>query len=145
MKKLIAIIFAVSAIFTSCEMHDSENGNLDGYWYLTRVDTIATGGVNEYRGQRIFWSFQGTLLQMNRIDIDCYYMASFSHKGNELVVENPYLYDRNNGGYYIADDTMSEIMPFGLNSINESFTLKTLDDHNMVLDNGKLRLCFERY
>lgn len=145
MKKFLSIIVAVSAILTSCEVHDSDNENLDGYWYLTRVDTIATGGVNEYRGQRVFWSFQGSLLQMNRVEIDCYYMASFSHKGNELVVEHPYLYDRNNGGYYIADETMYEIKPFGLNSIKESFTLKTLDDHNMVLDNGKFRLCFERY
>ena len=30
---------------TSCEIETSENGDLDGYWHLEQVDTLATGGV----------------------------------------------------------------------------------------------------
>lgn len=32
-----------SALLNSCEVDSSDNGDLDGFWHLESVDTLATG------------------------------------------------------------------------------------------------------
>ena len=47
MKKIIGILFFAVLVFTlsSCEIETSQNGDLDGFWHLEQVDTLATGGT----------------------------------------------------------------------------------------------------
>lgn len=46
MKKIIgALSLAVMMLtLSSCEVETSQNGDLDGFWHLEQVDTLATGG-----------------------------------------------------------------------------------------------------
>ena len=41
---------ALSMLFTACgiDFEGSDNGKLDGFWHLEKVDTLATGGVTDY-------------------------------------------------------------------------------------------------
>ena len=38
---------ALAAGMQSCEIETSHNGDLDGFWHLTGVDTLATGGKRD--------------------------------------------------------------------------------------------------
>ena len=42
MRKLL-YIFIVLMMFAACDIHTSDNGDLDGYWQLRSVDTLSTG------------------------------------------------------------------------------------------------------
>ena len=46
-KALSAI--AISMLLTACgiDFEGSDNGKLDGFWHLEKVDTLATGGVTD--------------------------------------------------------------------------------------------------
>ena len=54
-----------SALLNSCEVDSSDNGDLDGFWHLESVDTLATGGRCDYSNQRVFWGVQHKLLTVN--------------------------------------------------------------------------------
>ena len=62
----IALFTAVMAL-TSCgmEIETSGNGDLDGFWNLTQVDSTATGVTADVHEQRLFWSVQHKLLQLS--------------------------------------------------------------------------------
>lgn len=44
MRKLLYIFF-VLLMFAACDIHTSDNGDLDGYWQLRSVDTLSTGAL----------------------------------------------------------------------------------------------------
>ena len=48
MKKLLYIFIFTLAV-AACEIHTSENGDLDGYWQLHKVDTLANGSSCDMR------------------------------------------------------------------------------------------------
>ena len=61
MRKLLYIFF-VLLMFAACDIHTSDNGDLDGYWQLRSVDTLSTGGTCDMRDSMRFWSFQANIL-----------------------------------------------------------------------------------
>ena len=67
MKKIIGILFFAVLVFTlsSCEIETSQNGDLDGFWHLEQVDTLATGGTCSFADKRIFWGCQRYIVQVN--------------------------------------------------------------------------------
>ncbi len=66
MKKIIGILFFAVMVFSlsSCEIETSQNGDLDGFWHLEQVDTLATGGTCSFADKRIFWGCQYKLIQV---------------------------------------------------------------------------------
>ena len=55
---IAAIIGALLMSLTSCEIETSDNGKLDGFWHLERVDTLATGKSVDYTNKLVFWGVQ---------------------------------------------------------------------------------------
>ena len=49
----IAVVMIV-LVLASCSMETSHNGALDGYWKLTTIDTLSTGGINNLKKASIF-------------------------------------------------------------------------------------------
>lgn len=39
---------------SSCTLESSDNGDLDGYWHLESIDTLATGKTGDYSNRRFF-------------------------------------------------------------------------------------------
>lgn len=145
MKKIISIILS-GLLLVACETTSSDNGVLDGMWYLTRVDTLSNGQTADYRSQRIFWSFQGSLAQFNCSDgSGQFYMSHFSSTGSNLILKDIFLYDRVNGDSMIDSNSLHEVQAFGINSLNESFAIEKLNNAAMVLKDDTLRLTFEKY
>ena len=64
MKKLFFVFALILAGLTACGewVDTSRNGKLDGLWQMTRVDTLATGGILETTANRVYYAVQGLSL-----------------------------------------------------------------------------------
>ena len=146
MKKLLYLLFLPMLLLTSCDMESSDNGELDAMWYLVKVDSVKSGATRDYRDKRIMWSFQGSLLQMNKTErFITYYMAYFKKENGYLKLSAPFLFDRVNGDAILTEDRLNEVRRFGINSLEENFRIETLNSSQMILKDDVLRLTFERY
>lgn len=134
---------AVAVALGACTIETSGNGDLDGFWHLVRVDTIATGGVKDLSAERIFWSIQGPLLDVR--DADGRYQECISHferQGDSLFIKEFYINDRE-GGDIIVDSQM-QLAPFGINSLKEHFYIMDLSGSHLALESATLHLSFEK-
>ena len=159
-KKIIYLtgLTIITIMLNSCELEKSGNGKLDGFWHLERIDTIgwqdsqsASSGsaavsstVNDLSRARIFWAFQHQLLELSEHDgnyATC--LCRFSYSGSSLVVNEPYRFDRDNGDEPLTDAEL--LKPFGVNNIEEHFTVERLTGSKMILSTDFLRLTFTKF
>lgn len=145
MKKIFATFFIISALFaiSSCSLETSDNGDLDGFWHLTRVDTIATGNACDMSGERVFWSVQMNLLNVTDYRTSSYgYLLRFINENSTLRVYDPYTHDRPNGDVKVEDP--AQLAPLGINSLDETFNIESLSSKRMILSTNELRLSFTK-
>lgn len=138
------VVSAVAAfVFASCELDTSSNGDLDGMWRLAQVDTLATSGVNRMEGEKKYWMFQYSLLQLeDKAGNAGSVLLRFEHNGNALRLYDSYAYDREEGDKPLDDPSV--MAPYGVNALDETFTIEALDGRRMVLSNEELRLSFRK-
>lgn len=146
MRILLMPIFALFLIctFASCEIESSDNGALDGFWHLERVDTLATGGSSNLSDSLLFWSVQMRILNLsdksNRYPaVNC----RFSHYSDTLRVYSPYFDNRMNGDPAVTDP--ASLTPYGMDVLDETFLVERLTGSRMVLKSDVLRLVFKRF
>lgn len=134
---------AVTSILCACDLETSDNGDLDGMWHLVRVDTLSTSGVKQMDGEKIYWSFQYKLLQVDdKTGARNSALLRFEHVGGTLRLHTPYVYDRTNGDSPLTD--VSLIAPFGINALENNFTVERLNGSNMIINDNYLRLYFKK-
>lgn len=148
MKKLhiyiIGCLSAVSAIFASCHLETSGAGDYDGMWHLTRVDTIATGGVLDLSKEKIFWSFQFNLMEADdKSGAHQSILMRYVKDNGTLILGQPYAYDRDNGDQPLSENTL--LKPFGINNTEEHFTVVKLKGGSMELQSDILKLSFKKF
>ena len=96
--KYLSILFAFMFCLSACELETSHNGKLDGWWLLTAVDTLQTGGHANVEAQQCTWAFQGRLLELRDVPGQCGdYLLSFAQHGDDLLLSHPYLSARDSG------------------------------------------------
>lgn len=142
MKKIL-YIFSTLLLFFSCDLETSNNGDLDGFWHLERVDTLSTSGSLDLSQETLFWAFQKDLLQL-RGDEQEFYLR-FNHHDNHLDLSDPHLKDREKDDPAISSSTMYLILPYGINEVQEYFQVVTLNGDDMVLRNQDLQLWFRKF
>ncbi|MCR4601980.1 MAG: lipocalin-like domain-containing protein [Prevotella sp.] len=148
MKRISSIIFAAAAVLAmSCELHTSDNGELDGFWQLVQTDTLTNGRSEDVRPKRIFWSVQADLLRMQDLHDDFSMYPSiyyyFELKDQTLRVYHPVV-DRRE----ISDSLVTSVETvrfYGLNHLDETFKVLQLGDEKMTLENERLRMYFRKY
>ena len=91
------LIISVISLMTACHMESSENGHLDGFWHLVRVDTLTTEGkivgTSDLSQDYFFWAFQFQLLSVrNTQKSPEEYFLRFQRQGDELVLSHPFQY-----------------------------------------------------
>ncbi len=139
----MAVSAIVAVMMASCELETSGNGDLDGMWRLAQVDTLATSGVDRMEGEKKYWMFQYKLLQLeDKAGTTGSVLLRFEHKDGTLRVYEPYIYDRENGDRPLDDPAL--MAPYGVNALDETFTMEALGGGKMVLSNDKLRLSFRK-
>lgn len=143
MKRILLALLLLVPLFASCDIETSDNGDLDGYWQLARVDTI-DGGSCDMVAARIFWAIQVNLLQVSdRNYLLDSYLLRFDQNDKQLRVYDPYLSDRDNGDQPVTNPEV--LRPFGIQSLDEEFRIDLMDGDRLVLSSSLLRLRFNRY
>lgn len=145
--KRIAYILTLSVILVSCELETSGNKELDGYWQMSQVDTLSTGGVADTREALVYWGVQGKLLQIRFSENGKFLgeglLFRFNRDNGMLTLSSPILHH-----LYETDEPISDVellKPFGIFNLEEVFSIEELNDDVMVLASDTLRLHFRRY
>ena len=138
--KYLSILFALVFYLSACELETSHNGKLDGWWLLTAVDTLQTGGHANVEAQQCTWAFQGRLLELRDVPGQRGdYLLSFAQHGDDLLLSHPYLSARDSG-----DIAVQTLHPYGIQALSEQFSIITIDRRRMVLTSASLRLYFRK-
>ena len=146
MRKLLFIL-TLCILVVSCELETSGNKELDGYWQMSQVDTLSTGGVADTREALVFWGVQGKLLQIRFSESGSFLgeglLFRFNKDDKNLTLMSPVIHH-----LYEADEPIDDVevlKPFGIFHLEEVFDIESLDDNEMVLTNDSLRLYFRKY
>ena len=147
MKKIVSIALAslVMSVMISCNMFEtSDNGDLDGFWHIVKIDTLSTGGTLDLSKKYLFWSVQHNLLITD--DKEGFYqkyLFRFNHAGDSLTLFEPYEYSRDSGGDVpLKNDSV--LTAYGINSLAEAYYVEYLSGSKMVLRSKMLRVCFKK-
>ena len=143
---LVIIIASIisAATITSCDIEIDSNGALDGYWHLTSVDTLKTGGTRDMTNNKIFWSVQKNLLGARDLQNgNGEIIFRFKHTGDSLLLSNPFLVDRDKGDTKITNT--DNLCPLGINEISDSFLVEKLQGEKMILKSKVVRLNFLKF
>lgn len=141
-KKIHIIILSVISIltfaFSSCKLYTSDNGDLDGSWHLLSINEEAVSHPD------LYWNFQGHLLEIRDKSTDCgAFILRFSHEGNQLILSQPYIYDRTNGDKPLED--AAYLQPFGIDNLKETFEVISLNHSRMTLKSATKTLTFRKF
>lgn len=141
------LIISVISLMTACHMESSENGHLDGFWHLVRVDTLTTegiiGGTSDLHQDYFFWAFQFQLLSVrNTQKSPEEYFLRFQRQGDELVLSHPFQYVLQ--GKDAPVENIDLLRPFGINDQEERFRIVHLSSRRMTLKNHFLVLTMQK-
>lgn len=137
------LIALTICMYASCTLETSGNGDLDGYWHLVSVDTLATKSTKSTADLRLFWSIQSTLIDMR--DADGAYSECIMHfdvSDDSLKIRDEYLFNRIAGDIKI--DSIGYLQPYGVNELNERFKIIHLSSDDLKLESSTLKLNFEK-
>lgn len=141
---LLPLVFAaLLPLLGGCEVRVSNNGDLDGFWHMEKVDTIATGGTLDLSQERRFWAFQVNLMTVSNLQMGSTYVMYFDHSGGTLRAYNMHYNNRTEGDPPLEEVT--EVNQFGLNALDETFQVESLSGSRMVLATDRLRLHFRKF
>ena len=144
MRKLL-YIFTMLLMLAACDIHTSNNGDLDGYWQLRSVDTLSSGMSCDMRDSMLFWSFQGNLLHVrdNKEEkLDKVFMR-FTLSDKVMTLTNPIIDLRDSSDLVLTDTTF--LGHYGIHDMPETLKVVTLNSSTMILENRVLRLNFRKY
>lgn len=142
------LIISVISLMTACHMESSENGHLDGFWHLVRVDTLSTDtlsivGTSDLSQDYFFWAFQFQLLSVrNTQKSPEEYFLRFQRQGDELVLSQPFQYVLQ--GKDAPVENIDLLRPFGINDQEERFRIVHLSSRRMTLKNNFLVLTMQK-
>lgn len=143
----VAVMAVMAGSSVSCTLETSDNDNLDGFWHLERVDTLATGGVCDLSEELRFWAVQRHLINIvdrgNTSNGGYFgYLSHFSHEGDRMRLYDMYVNDRMVGD--IKMETAEPLNVFGINALEENFRVEQLSSSRMQLSTDVLRLHFRK-
>lgn len=149
------LIGATALALSACTIESSDNGDLDGFWHLEQVDTLATGGSLDLSQSRVFWGVQHKLISCASIRPDNdnsfrgYYFR-FEQTSDSLILHSPYKNNWHqdkgeNGGDLPATAVNDSIRGYGINQLREPFYKERLKGGKMTLRSQTLRLHFTKF
>ena len=141
----LIVLGCVLLSLVACDWETSDNGELDGFWQMTDVDTLATGGHENVKEKALTWSFQGRILEVREATHKGtpIYIFKFSHEGNVLKAFSPYLNDRDKEDPLVED--VKDIELYGFSALSEQFNVLKLTGSKMILQSATLKLTFRKY
>lgn len=147
----IPIIIAIVAtmLFGSCTIETSDNGKLDGFWHLTKIEFMNTGETLDYSQKYRYWGVSFDLIRLQDLPENeaGIFFLRFDYNGNTLRVYEP----RSGASGASAGETVDTLltsplplMEYGISSLDETFTIEKLNSSSMILSTNSYRLKFKR-
>lgn len=144
LSRLLTAAMVVLTTLVGCTFEHSDNGDLDGYWQLTTVDTLHSGHTTDMLPKSIFWAVQMRLLEVRDLGNDApNILFRMNYQANTLTLSDPVVDWRDRSDLKLTNPDM--LQPYAINSLNPTFTILQLDGTHMVLQDQHLRLHFRRY
>lgn len=140
-------MIAAGLLLTACELEVSDNGDLDGLWQLTAIDSVASGVSVDMHESGEYWAVQMHLLEVrNSKGQHGGQYFRFTLADGYLTLRTPYL-DASGQTDTTRVVDVKPLRRFGISSIDERFRVLRLDGGKMVLLNGEeaIRLSFRKY
>ncbi len=144
--KVFLLTLIVVIPIVSCTIEHVSNGDLDGFWHVEQIDTLATGGTLDLRDEVRFWAFQAKLLHLQGASNSFY--CRFSHEGSYLIVYEPHLDHRPTSNDDEGDPLVTDAVllhPYGLQTLADTFYVERLSSSQMVLTTPQHRLHFVKF
>ena len=138
------------ATLASCQMETSANGDLDGFWHLEQVDTLATSHSADYSNLKVYWGIEHNLVSVSNHDMihnwRGYYFR-FKQQGDSLVLSSPYSnrWHQQQGGDIPLTQLTDTLRYCGFTALEEHFFKEKLNSENMILRNKTVRLRFTKF
>lgn len=143
MKKIVACLFSL-LLLSSCELHTSDNGLLDGWWQLTQIDTLVTNGSAPMKESKLFWAVQGRMLEMQDLKlVSPNVIFRFSLNDDTLRLWNPICDKRDISDSLVTD--VETLRPYGVLHLADTFRVEVLTSDKLLLHNRAYRLHFRAY
>ena len=143
---LVFLLPVLALLFSSCSLEtDNDAGDLEGMWHLVRIEESVTNTHIDVSNEVIFWSFQAKLLQMEDKTGQHYsYLYRFRIDNDQLTLTSPYQFDRENGDrpLTVYESTLGL---YGIKSITPVFRIEKIDRRKMILNDGAVRLYFDKF
>lgn len=146
MKKIFYIYLTFLCIgMVGCKLDTSHNGDLDGYWKLSSVDTLTTGGTANLTDESLFWMVEKDLLMVrdNNDESNQGYVMRFHQTDSTLLLSNAQLYNKATGNELLEDFT--PLHRFGISTQPELYDIDYLTSRRMTLSTRQLRLNFKKF
>ena len=143
---LSLVLPLLALLFASCSLEtDNDAGKMEGMWHLVKIESITTVASEDLSEQVIFWSFQAKLLQMDdKTGMHNSYLYRFRIGDSQLTLTSPYQYDRENGDRPLTAYE-STLGLYGIKSLTPVFRIEKLDRRKMILNDGSVRLYFDKF
>lgn len=145
LRYLLTTATALSLLMPLPSCHKWDNGDLDGFWQLAEVDTLATGGHHYMATDQIFWAFQGSLVQMEQTGEAYPYIFVFDRTDDQLSLSKGVRNWRSEGDIVLQDSDLVHLAPMGVHSLNATYVIEKNDSRRLILDDGQFRLRFNRF
>ena len=144
--KLIFLLPVLALLFSSCSLEtDNDAGDLEGMWHLVRIEESVTNTHIDVSNEVIFWSFQAKLLQMEDKTGQHYsYLYRFRIDNDQLTLTSPYQFDRENGDRPLTAYEAT-LGLYGIKSLTPVFRIEKIDRRKMILNDGAVRLYFDKF
>ena len=146
MKKLkLLALLTVCAGLTACEVRTSDNGDFDGFWQLTAIDSLVNGRSVDMHLSGEYWAVQVHLLEVRNTNSHHQnVLFRFSFEGDSLHLRSPY-YDESGENGELPKHDVTSLKPYGIDRSDQAYQVLKLNSSNMVLQKEDIRLSFRKY
>lgn len=145
-KGLLAALSLLGCMcLTSCDWGDGIEVELDGYWHLYQVDTLATGGRYLMERQTVFWSIEDHILETKILPYQMIFFR-FENDGDNLRLYAPMgSKDPTASGMDFPITDPTRLYDYGVHSLDATFKIKKHTRKQLWIEDKMLKLYFERY
>ena len=147
----MSLMVASTLSLSSCSLEHSDNGDLDGYWHLESIDTLANGHTADFSKEYVFWGIEYKLIstRVTNTNQERLYLR-FEQTSDSLKITQAYLDhghqdNGEDGGDIPVDEVTDDLRFYGINHLPEGFYKEALDGNKLILRSKTLRLKFKKF
>ena len=145
---MVAFVAISMFAFSSCELESSDNGKLDGFWHLERIDSLENGKTVDMSKLHVFWGIEYKLIAATQYDNNTERMFfRFEQTSDSLKITQAFINHghQDNGGDIPLTEVTNDLRYYGINNLPEGFAKEALSGSKMILRSKTLRLKFKKF